>query len=181
MKNVVFAIMMCVVAMSTKAQVITSKIVNNVYETVCNQTDGDFAFNAEMTGNDITTMFVYKIVRGNKGMETLKPFLKYDYSYTADGTLTSRVASRWMDGQNEWTYVLRYDYTLDNDKYLVEYSRYNHAANRFEQPVDKMVYSLVLDDCVNYVSCYHRDSPTSLFQLVSEMPVTGQPALLAEK
>ena len=80
MKKLAFAILMCVAAMSAKAQVLTSKTVNNVYETVINQNDGDFAFNAERTGSDITTMYVYKKDANHKGIVTLKPHMKYEYS-----------------------------------------------------------------------------------------------------
>ena len=78
MKKLAFAILMCVTAMSVKAQVLTSKTINKVYEEVTNKTDGDFAFNAEWTGNDITTMFVYKKDYSRKGMVILKPHRKYE-------------------------------------------------------------------------------------------------------
>ena len=42
MKKLVFATLMCVAAMSTKAQVLTSETVNNVYETASNQPDSRF-------------------------------------------------------------------------------------------------------------------------------------------
>lgn len=144
MKKLVLAAMMCVAAMSTKAQVLTSKTINNVYEAVTNQTNSDYAFNAEWTGKNITTMYVYKKDSSHKGMVTLKPHLKYEYSYAADGTLASRVAYHWTDSQNGWICAARHEYTLDGDKYYAEYSRYNHTTNSFDLPVEKMVYSLLL-------------------------------------
>jgi len=179
MKKLVFAIMMCVTAMGANAQVLTSETVNNVYENVTNQTDGDFAFNAEMTGKDITTMYVYKKNNNRKGMTLLKPYMKYDYTYAADGTLTSRVAYRWNEGN--WAYAARYDYNLDGGKYTAEYSLFNPVANRFDEPLEKMVYTMMPDDSVNYVSCYHRNNYSSRYQLVSTAEVTGLPLLFAEK
>jgi len=181
MKKLAFAIVMCVAAMSAKAQVLTSKTVNNVYETVINQTNSDYAFNAERTGNDITSMVVYKKAASHKGIETLKPHRKYEYTYAADGTLASRVTYCWNETQDEWSCTSRHDYNLVFGKYLAEYSRFNHATNSFDQPVDKMVYSLMPDDSVNYVSNYHRDRPTSEFKLVSEAAVAGLPQLFAIK
>ena len=181
MKKLAFAILMCVAAMSAKAQVLTSKTVNNIYETVINQNDGDFAFNAERTGSDITTMYVYKKDANRKGIVTLKPHMKYEYSYAADGTLASRVSYRWNDAQNQWACTSRHDYDLVFGKYLAQYSRFNHKTNSFDEPVDKMVYSLMPDDSVNYVSSYHRDQPNADFQLVSEAAVKGLPQLFAVK
>ena len=181
MKKLVFAIMMCAAAMSTNAQVLTSKTVNDVYEAVTNQADCDFVYNAERSGNDITTMYVYKKTNGRKGAMTLKPHLKYDYSYGADGTLTSRITSRWDSNQNDWACAARHDYTLSNGRYSAEYSRYNHTANRFDKPMEKMVYSLMPNDDVNYISYYQRPYPTSRYHLVSETLVADQPVLFAGK
>lgn len=158
MKKLAFAILMCVTAMSVKAQVLTSKAINKVYEEVTNKTDGDFAFNAEWTGNDITTMFVYKKDYSRKGMVILKPHRKYEYSYAADGTLASRIAYHWIDGQDEWICAARHNYTLVGDTYYAEYSRYNHSTNSFDLPVEQMVY-----------------------QLIGDTPVTVPSILLAEK
>ena len=181
MKKLVFATLMCVAAMSAKAQVLTSETVNHVYEAVTNKNNAEFVFNAELTGNDITTMYVYKKNSNRKGVVTLKPQLKYEYCYASDGMLTSRTTYRWADSQNAWTCSSRYDYTLDNGKYCAEYSIYNHSANCFDQPVEKMVYFLMPYDSANYVSYYHRNYPTSPYHLVSETFIPSQATLLAEK
>ena len=176
MKKLAFAILMCVAAMSAKAQVLTSKTVNNVYETVSNQTEGNFVYNAERNGNDITTMYVYQKA-GSKSNVSLTPHMKYEYQYTTDGTLASRVSYRWID--DEWKCMGRHDYNLVFGKYIAEYSRYNNTLGTFDQPIDKMVYSLMPDDSVNFVSNYHRDLPTSDFRLVSEAAIVGLPQLFA--
>ena len=96
MKNFVFATLMCFAAVSAKAQVITSDVVNHTYDVVTNQTNGKYVYNADYTGNDITTMYVYKVVTDSKDMIILTPYLKYNYTYATDGMLTSREVSRWM-------------------------------------------------------------------------------------
>ena len=63
MKKLVFATLMCVAAMSAKAQVITSKTVNNVYEEVINQKDGSFVYNAEQDGNGNITVLRKRCAR----------------------------------------------------------------------------------------------------------------------
>ena len=180
MKKLVFATMMCVAAMSAKAQVLTSETVKNVYEVVSTKANSKFAYNADFIGNDITTMYVYKTNDDCRGMLTLTPYLKYDYAYAADGTLASKVTYRWNDYQTGWTCAARREYTVDDTTYSIAYSHYNPVANCFDLPVDKMVYSLMPDDSVNNVSCYHRDDSSSQFQLVSEILITDQP-LLAKK
>lgn len=181
MKKIVFATLMCVAAMSAKAQILTSETVKHVYEEVSNQSNSDFVYNVDREDNNINTMYVFKKI--NKGNEVvgMKPHLKYEYSYAADGTLTSRIAYSWMDSQNKWACASRKSYTLDNNKYQVEYSRYNHKTNSFDEPVEKMIYSLLPNDDINLISCYQRTKPTALFELVSETVVSGLPILFAEK
>ena len=176
MKKLVSAILMCVAAMSANAQT-----VNNAYELVSNQADCDFAYNAEWSDKDITTMYVYQKAKTKKGEVTLKPHLKYAYTYAADGTLISRVAYRWNSCLHEWTLTARRDYTLANGRYIADYSRYNHKAECFDQPTDRMVYTMELNDSINYVSCYHREHPRAHFELISETAVTGIPLLFAGK
>ena len=180
MKKLFISILMCAAVMSAKAQVLTSETVNNVYETVINQTDGD-VFKAERTGNKITTMYVYKKNSNRKGMITLKPYAKYQYQYTANGMLSRKVTFRWIEGQGDWACTARFDYKLNNGIYSAEYSRYNHAEDRFDQPVDKMVYALSGDDSVNYISHYRRNQPLARYELVSETSVAGAPVLFAVK
>ena len=58
---------------------------------------------------------------------------------------------------------------------------YNHKTDSFDQPVDKIVYSLISFDNVNNVTSYHREGSSSQFQLVSEMQVIDLPVLFAKK
>ena len=181
MKKLVFATLMCVAAMSAKAQVLTSETVNNVYKEMTNKSKSDYAYNAERTGNDITAMYVYKQVKGAKGDVTLKPHRKYEYKYAADGTVSSKVTYLWNEEENAWNCAARHDYSLTYSTYRAEYSRYNNLKKDFEKPMDRMVYTLIPGDSVNYVSCYHRDHPKAQMQLVSETAVTGTSNFLAKK
>ena len=88
---------------------------------------------------------------------------------------------RWNSRLHDWTITARRDYTLANGRYIADYSRYNHKTVSFEQPMDRMVYTLELTDSVNYISFYHRNHPTDSFLLVSETVVQGLPLFLAKK
>lgn len=182
MKKLVFATLMCVAAMSARAQVLTSETVNHIYsEAVFNTTNGDYCFNADKKGNDITTLYVYQKVSGPKGNVTLIPHLKHEYDYASDGKLNNRVTYRWNDRQEDWECISRYEYTLTDEIYYTEYSRYNHRTKSFDQPTDMMVYTLYPDDSINHVASYHRNSPSAPFQLISEISVYEQPWLFAIK
>ena len=182
MKKLVFATLMCVAAMSAKAQVLTSETVNHIYsEAVSDKTNSDFCFDADRKGNNISTMYVYLKASDGKGNVTLTPHLKYAYDYAADGTLNSRVTYRWNGRQDEWECTSRYDYILTDEIYYAEYSRYNHQTNGFDQPIDMMVYTMQPDESINQVVCYHRDRPSAPFQLISETAVSEQPWLLAKR
>ena len=95
--------------------------------------------------------------------------------------LTSKVTSQWDDMNNCWTIASRYDYSLDRDTYSIEYSHFNNKANSFEQPVDKMIYTLQPYSDVHYISHYRRQDPSTLYQLISEMQVIEMPLLFAEQ
>jgi len=181
MKKFVFATLMCIAAMSAKAQVITSEAVKNAYETASTQPKSDFVFNADYTDSTLTTMYIYKKNETGKDFQTLTPFKKYEYAYAADGTLTSKVTYQWDADIHRWNCASRHDYTLEAGKYSVVYSIYNAKTNKFEQPVDKMVYSLDPYADTSNVKIYHRNNSTSPLQVVSEIQLTEEPLLFAEK
>nr|MCR5512260.1 hypothetical protein [Prevotella sp.] len=60
MKQFVFAAMMCLAAMSAKAQVLTSEAVSKAYEKASTQPKSEFVFNANYTDKNLTTMYIYK-------------------------------------------------------------------------------------------------------------------------
>jgi hypothetical protein len=180
MKQFVFAAMMCVAAMSAKAQVLTSETVKKGYETVVNLPESDFVYNADYTEDDITTMYVYQKSVDRKDI-LLTPHRKYEYTYAADGTLTSKVTSQWDDMNMRWAIASRHDYTLNPDTYSIEYSHYNKKADSFELPVDKMVYTLQPYSDVHNISHYRRHDASAPYQLISEIQVCEMPLLLAEQ
>lgn len=181
MKKLAFAFVMCLAAMSANAQVLTSETVNNVYEEVSNKANGKFYYNAERTGNNITAMYVYQNTGNGKGNVSLKPHRKYEYDYAADGTLKVRVTYCWNASNNNWERAARHAYTLDNNTYFAEYSRYNHKDEIFDQPIDKMVYKLHAKDSVNHVITYHRDDPSDPFRKISDTAVNEPFYLFARK
>ena len=181
MKQLLIAILMCITAIAGKAQVLTSETVKNGYETVVNMPESDFAFNADYTGDDIATMYVYEKIVDRKDMVLLTPHRKYEYTYSADGMLTSKVTFQWDDMNYRWTIASRHDYILNNDTYSIEYSHYNKNANSFEQPVDKMVYTLQPYSDIHNISHYRRQDSSTPYQLISEIQVTETPLLFAEK
>lgn len=139
MKKIVFATLLCIAAMSANAQVITSKTVNNVYESAIQKPKSNFVYNAMRTGKEIVTMYIYRKIHHGNNVETLKPHRKYDYTYAPDGTVTSRTTYRWTDSKSAWTCIGRYDYTLTGDEYTTAFSRYNPATESFDQPVDMTI------------------------------------------
>jgi len=180
MKQLVFATLMCLASMNANAQVLTSETVKNSYETVTNKPESDFLYNVDYTGDDITTMYVYQKSADGKDI-LLTPYRKHDYTYASDGTLTSKVTSQWDDTHNRWTIASHYIYSLDNDTYSIEYSHYNTKTQRFEQPVEKMVYTVQPTSDVHNISHYRRQDSSTPYQLISEMQVTETPLLFADR
>ena len=181
MKKFVFATLLCIAAMSAKAQVINSEAIKNAYESATTQPKSDFAFNADYTDKNLTTMYVYKKDEARQDLLMLTPFKKYEYNYATDGTLTSKVTYQWDSNNSRWACASRHDYTLDDNKYSVAYSLYNAKTNSFDAPNDKMVYTLLPYSDVSSVTCYHRDNSTLPFNIISEIQVVESPVLLAEK
>ena len=181
MKQLVIAIIMFLAALSAKAQVITSETIKNVHNEMMLTVENDYVYNVEYTGSNITTKYVYEKEFADKDIFLLKPYLKYDYTYASDGILTNKVCSRWDNIRNDWKRVACYDYAVAEGQYTIEYSRYNPKTNGFDEPIDRTVYSLIPFNGINNVSCYHRDSSSSQFQLVSEIQVENSPILYAEQ
>ena len=175
MKKLALSAMMCLVAMTTTAQVITSEIVNNAYLSAASASDSKFAYNVECDDNDyITTMNVFnKTVRQNGDID-LKPSCRYEYDYASDGMLLSRTKYVW---QNEgWQCVGQLHYILAGDLYTVEYSRWNQNTTSFDTASEMMTYTLMPDNTAYNVSCYHRNHNAKSYQLAWQVSVTGQPS-----
>ena len=175
MKKLALSAMMCLVAMTTTAQVITSEIVNNAYLSAASASDSKFAYNVESDENDyITTMNVFnKTVRQNGDVD-LKPSCRYEYDYAADGMLLSRTIYAW---QNEgWQCVGQLHYILAGDLYTVEYSRWNQKTASFDAASEMMTYTLMPDNTAYNVSYYHRNHNAKSYRLAWQVSVTGHPS-----
>ena len=173
MKKLALSAMMCLVAMTTTAQVITSEIVNNAYLSAASASDSKFAYNVEFDDNDyITTMNVFNKTVLQNGDVDLKPSCRYEYDYAADGMLLSRTIYAW---QNEgWQCVGQLHYILAGDLYTVEYSRWNQKTASFDPANEMMTYTLLPDNTAYNVSCYHRNHNAKSYQLAWQVSVTGQ-------
>ena len=161
--------MMCLSTMSIQAQVITNETINSVYENATVSDKGEFAYNVERQGDDITTMYVYKKQTDRRGNVTLKPVYMHQYDYDGEGRLLSRTTMRWAN--DTWLPMNRLDYQLEPGVYSVAYSRWNSANGCFDQPCDKMTYTLFADDMVNHVYSYHRNQGAASYRLTDHMVI----------
>jgi len=172
MKQLVLFSVMCLSTLSTKAQVMTSETVNNVYASVSTEDKGKFAYNGEYDDNGrLTTMTVYKKEVGRNGLVTLKPAFYYEYAYTSDGLLESRVKYVWH--KDEWQRMGRYDYTLTAADYTTTYSRWSNKQDDFTA-AEKMVYTLLPDSTTTYISYYQCKHMGDSLQLTWQLPVVYQ-------
>jgi len=155
---------LCLVALASEAQVITSATVSNVYTMLTCDTGSEFAFNAESNdAGDIVAMEVYRKRPLRKGGVVLDPVCRYQYVYAATGLLSSRVKHVWHGG--EWQLMGKHDYRLADGLYTVEYSRWSSKKDAYDQPLGMMTYSLLPDESVTTVACYrrhHKDQPMEL-------------------
>ena len=175
MKTLALSAMMCLAAMTSTAQVITSDIVNNAYLSVATASDGKFAYNVECDENDyITTMNVFnKTVLQNGDIE-LKPSCRYEYDYASDGMLLSRTKYVW---QNEgWQCVGQLHYILAGDLYTLEYNRWNQKTASFDAANEMMTYTLLPDSSTSNVCFYQRSLNGDSYKLSWQVSVTGQPS-----
>lgn len=166
---------MCLMAMASEAQVITSATVNKVYEEVSADASNGFVYNAEYDDNGcIIAQDVYRNVPCGKSDLNLIPTLRYHYAYHADGTLASRTKYEWRGGK--WQCYGKLDYKLSDGRYTVEYSRWNRKKSDFDLPCGQMIYTLLANDEVTSVACYYRHHKNSPLELAWTTTVEHQPA-----
>ena len=87
-----------------------------------------------------------------------KPICGYQYAYTADGLLSSRTKSVWRKGG--WQQFGRHDYTLAENTYTVEFSRWNRKKSDYDLPVGRMTYTLLPDESIGHEGNRHFDIST---------------------
>ena len=174
MKKLVFATILCLTAMAAQAQIITKDIVAKLYEDAVTNEQSEFAYNAEYEGDAISTLYVYNKVGRKKNLE-LRPVFMYQYNYDADGLLLCRTKYGWNRRTGDWQCLGRLDFSYVADSYNVEYSRWNVKLAQFDDPVDKMTYTMLPNASVNHVYCYHRDRAADDFRLCSQIAVDVLP------
>ncbi len=156
--------MMCLMALTSNAQVMTSATVDKVYNTVSQTPDAEFVYNADRDADgNIAEMVVYQEQPQRKGSFTMKPVHRYQYTYAADGMLTSRTKYVWH--KNQWQCAGRHNYSLDGGCYTATYSRWNKKKAQFDMPVGQITYTLLPDASVAHVVCYTRQRSKTDMQL----------------
>ena len=175
MKTLALSAMMCLMAMTSTAQVITSEIVGNAYQSVATASGSKFAYNMECDDDDcITTMNVFdKRVRQGGDVE-LKPSCRYEYEYAADGMLQYRTMYAWHD--EAWQCIGQLRYSLVGDLYTVEYSRWNQKTASFDPASEMMAYTLLPDQSTREVCFYQRPLNADSYELTWQVSVSGQPS-----
>ena len=175
MKKMMISMMMCLMALASEAQVMTSATVAEVYEKLTTGSDGGFAYNAAYNADgDIVALDVYKKKPLRKGDACLVPVRRYQYAYAADGLLSSRVRYVWRRGG--WQPSGRHDYTRADGRYTVAYSRWNRKTASFDQPLGMMTYSLLPDESVYSIACYYRHRKDGVMELEWQARTECQPS-----
>lgn len=170
MKKFMISSMMCLMALTSNAQVMTSASVDKVFDTVSQANDAEFVYNADRDADGrIATMVVYQEQRLRKGNFTLKPIYRYQYTYATDGMLISRTKYVWH--KQQWQCAGRHNYSLDAEFYTATYSRWNKKKADFDEPVGKITYTLQPDESVASVACYSRQHNKADMQLEWQAPV----------
>ena len=170
MKKFMISSMMCLMALTSNAQVMTSATVDKIFDTVSQANDAEFVYNADRDADgNIATMVVYQEQTLRKGNFTLKPIYRYQYTYAADGKLTSRTKFVW--NKNQWLCAGRHNYSLDGGLYIATYSRWNKKKAQFDEPVGQITYTLLPDESIASVACYSRERGHADLQLEWQAPV----------
>ena len=173
MKKLLISSMLCLMAMTVEAQVMTAATINKVYKKAIADSTNKLFYNTELDDNyQITAMYVFKNKGKNKDNVSLKPFYLYRYEYAADGLLTKRTTFVWR--RNNWRCIGCHQYSLDNTTYQIAYSRWNKKKGDFNDPVGKMTYQLLPDETVNSIACYQRHHDNSPMKLEWHVLVEGQ-------
>ena len=173
MKKFMISSMMCLMALTSNAQVMTSATVDKVYNTVSLATDAEFVYNADRDADgNIAEMVVYQEKPLHKSSFTLTPVCRYQYTYAADGMLTSRTKYVWR--KNQWQCAGRHDYSLGAGLYTVSYSRWNKKKVDFDEPVGVITYTLLPDESVASVACYSRHTNKTNLHMDWQAPVESR-------
>ena len=160
MKKFMISSMMCLMALTSNAQVMTSATVDKIYDNVSQAGDTEFVFNAD---RDADGKIVEMVVSQQN------PVYRYLYSYAADGMLTSRTKYVWH--KQQWQCAGRHDYSLAAGLYTASYSRWNKKKACFDEPVGMIAYTLLPDESIASVACYSRQRSNADLHLKWQAPV----------
>ena len=182
MKKLMFSTVMCLLALTSQAQTITKETVYQTYMDAASDSNGEYAYNAEIVDGVVNAQYVYRkeilSVHGNQTAETLKPHLKHCYHYDGQGRLQKRTTLYWNAENSQWHNAYQLTYTYLPSQNIVECSQWNSRTNSFKVPSEKMTYELTSDNTETSVASYIRKKSGQEFQL--DYVMTIQAPMLQE-
>jgi hypothetical protein len=101
---------------------------------------GKYYYNADIENNKVCSMTVY-----DKDGDYLDAKLKYEYLYDNEDRLTRKVVSRWNYSKDKWTNDCCYCYEYTDEGCTVERMKWDEKKHDFDIPLDKAVYSMLVD------------------------------------
>ena len=140
MKKFFLITVMCLMAMVSRSQVITSADILKNYQTAVNTIQNEYFYNSDMEDGKIINLYVYR--NDNSGNSTIRPTLKYHYEYDESGRLVSRTTSKWDGAMLKWVVDNCLNFTYNSTGYSVEWSKWNDMTKQFVKPSEKMVYNI---------------------------------------
>ena len=159
MKTLVVSILLAIAYFTNQASAATIK--NN--ETL------NFAYNYEMNGSQIASKIVFKV----ESEKYLKQYLKYNYTYDADGRVLQKEVLKWNETSRnfEKQYCLNLNYA--EKEVSIELVSWNAKQQTYSNVKEKAVYQLSdVDSSVNYTS-YLWNEKESTWHLVAEQPIVN--------
>ena len=175
-KSLIVAAMMLLTA-AAQAQTITASDVMATYQNAVNNTDGKYCYNADVEQGVVRTQYVYLKVkegRGRHAIQTLRPHLKYQYDYDNEGRLLTRTTQLWNGDLADWQPTCQLSYTYLPGQNIVECSYWDSLGQSFEHPQSKVVYEVLPNASIGFVSNYHRVKGQADYVLSEMMAVPNQ-------
>ena len=175
-KSLIVAAMMLLTA-AAQAQTITASDVMATYQNAVNNTDGKYCYNADVEQGVVRTQYVYLKVkegRGRHAIQTLRPHLKYQYDYDNEGRLLTRTTQLWNRDLADWQPTCQLSYTYLPGQNIVECSYWDSLSQSFLHPQSKVVYEVLPNASIGFVSNYHRVKGQADYVLSEVMAVPNQ-------
>lgn len=102
-----------------------------------NASEKDFAYNTEVSNNQVTAQTVYKIEEG----KYLHQQLKYNFVYDAQNLLKQKEVLRWNSATCGWEKSYCLHFTYDASETTVTYARWDAKEKAYSKGKEKAVYS----------------------------------------